>query len=159
MQSPESEQGRPQLEAVLQHAPINSVPQAVRVLLLQGAAELAANGYTEQGSWMLLNPDQTVWWLEERGAPVAVLTYEAIGSIRKAWLALVYVSPEHRRRGCFRRLLQAARERAHLERLDGVELGTHSKNEVMHFTCRELGMTPTFVRFAAPALPPTRRQA
>lgn len=138
-------------EFVLKKAPMGMVPQAVRSMLARAVAELVDSGYTESGGWLILNPSQTVLWLEEAGTPVAVLTYEAVEEWKKGWVALAYTAPSHRRRGCFKELLNDARDLAWRGKLQGVELATHHRNEGMQAAVRRAGMQQTFVRFFIPA--------
>jgi GNAT superfamily N-acetyltransferase len=136
---------------VLKAASIAQVPAEVRVLLARGVAELVEVGFSEPGGWLLLSYGQSVFWLEERGKPIAVATYDEAREWSAAILSLVYVLPDFRRRGCFRQLLEAARHQARLDKLSTVQLGTHHTNEAMQQACRAMCMVRTFVRYSIPA--------
>jgi len=138
---------------VLKGAPIASVPNLVRILLARAVLELAEAGYSEPGGWLLLDYEESVFWLEDQsGAPVAVLTYDAVRQWNQAVVSLVYVVPGHRKKGCFRQLLDAARRQAGLHGLTSVALGIHHANTGMQRAVAKLFMEPTFQRFAIGAI-------
>jgi GNAT superfamily N-acetyltransferase len=136
---------------VLKGGGIASVPAEVRALLARGVAELVESGFSEPGGWLLLSYGQSIFWLEERGKPIAVATYDESREWSAAILSLVYVLPDFRRRGCFRQLLEAARHQARLDKLSTVQLGTHHTNDAMQQACVAEGMVRTFVLFSIPA--------
>lgn len=145
-------------ECTVKSAMAAVVPFAVRHLLLKGWLSLVEEGWTEQGSWILLEYGQLVIWLEDQSArPVAVLTYEAIPAWGQAFVALAYTEPDARRGRCFTRLLNVAREQAGHAGLSGVLLGTHVGNRRMQQVVESAGMRATFVRYLADANQPAAK--
>ena len=118
---------------------IGGVPPPVMSLMLAGWQELVAAGHWTQGSGLLFNYDQQVFWIEVDEVPASVLVIELHHHVKRAWVSLGYTAPEHRRQGLYRLLDQQARAGALEKGMYSIAGGHSSANTVMLEVSKKLG--------------------
>lgn len=115
-------------------------------LAVRGWSELLEKG--NAGDCVALQWDQSALWIEEDGAPVAVIVWQLQDYRSEVWISLSYVSPVFRNRGYFKALYGRLVELAQEKKLTRIAGGVNVANHVMRAAAESVGRRADYLVYA-----------